>query len=158
MFIEEIYKVSETANDLEKNLLLKYEHLNGKVSYLSSTEKWTRRSNLKGTRFDGFAMTFEPYVIHSPYALEKDEINDADEFSGMFIQIMDVLGDRLNFTVTKTLPPQYDYNEVIRMVSLRRKDMALGIFSITHDRSFDVDFSLGIKEEKSGLFYPKKRK
>ena len=152
--IEEVYRISKTSY-LEHNLLAKYDPMKDIVSYFSSSVKWARRDNLKGTKFDAFAMPFEPYVIQKKNASIKNVRGNENEFSGMMIDVIEVLGDRLNFTVTKCLPPKYDYNEVVKMVSNRSKDMILGMVAMTYDRSLLVDFSLAIKEEKSGLFYPK---
>ena len=152
LLVEEIYKINNSYPDMEQNLLLAYDTSNNTVSYQSSVDKWKRRKNLKGMIFDGLAIPLRPYVTHT-----KSSKVSPSEFSGLFVEVIDVLGAALNFTVNKNLPKRYDYNELIRTISMKKADIGIGIISITYDRSFLVDFSLSIKEERNSLFYPKTR-
>ena len=148
--VEEIYKINNSHPNLEKRLLMTYRIANHSLSYHSSIDKWTRRKDLKGLTFDGLAMPLQPYVTH-----RKLFKHNLSEFSGLFVEVMDLLGAALNFTVNKSLPKSSDYNDLIKAINMKRADIAIGVISITYDRSFLVDFSLSIKEERSALFYPK---
>ena len=152
LLVEEIYKLNNSSPDMEQNLLLAYDTSNNTLSYQSSMDKWKRRKNLKGMIFDGLAIPLRPYVTHT-----KSSKNSPSGFSGLFVEVIDLLGAALNFTVNKNLPKRYDYNELIRTINMKKADIGIGIISITYDRSFFVDFSLSIKEERNSLFYPKTR-
>ena len=154
IFMDEIYKIMRNSPDLEQNRLVKYKYLNDNISYLASKEKWKRRNDLKGVSFDGYLIPLKPYVMHQHLQTRTETIS-VNKFSGLFIDVIDLLSTSLNFTVTKNLSPENNYNEIVKKVSSKTTDMAIGSFSITYDRSLHVDFSLGFIEVKNSLFFPK---
>ena len=155
LFVDEVYKISTNHNNLIEVPLLEYNAKADAVTYLSPKEKWKRRSDLRGITFEAFVKSFKPYVIHNENNPDG-EIGCANTFEGMFIEMMRELEVKLNFTVDKKVENQEGYNEVIDKLENKEKDMAIGVFSFTFDRSKSVDFSVAIHEDKSALLYLKK--
>ena len=158
-YVEEVYKTAPNSPFLLQNKLLTYDAGNDTIAYLSPKEKWKRRSDLRGIEFQGFVKSFEPYVINKktpPITDGNSDTESKNTFEGMFIEVMRELEVMLNFSVTMSLPHKMDYNEVINRISNGEKDMAIGVFSYTYERSFAVDFSVAIHEDRSALLYLKK--
>ena len=95
-------------------------------------------------------MPLDPYVIKSEE--NKTVANDGVNMTGLFIEILDILSKRINLTVTEKIAPKYDYNAAIELVSKGYAKIGIGDFSITYHRSFKVDFSISVNEEKCTLF------
>ena len=155
VFVEEVYKISANDSKLIEVPLLEYNAKTDTITHLSAKEKWKRRSDLRGITFDAFVKSFKPYVIHKKNNLDG-KMGSMDSFEGMFIEMMSELEVKLNFTVNMKVANEEGYNEVIDKLENREKDMAIGVFSFTYDRSKSVDFSVAIHEDKSALLYLKK--
>ena len=157
VLVDEIYKINPNDSLLVQKQYFRYDIENDLIDYILPKEKLKRRNDLKGIAFDGVAKPFKPYVIHKTEVIkDEDEITNINIFDGMFIEIMSELEIRLNFSVTLNFPHKKDYNKVVNMISKNEKDMAIGVFSFTYDRSKIIDFSSAIHEDKSALLYLKK--
>ena len=111
--MKEVYKIYNTSPDLQQNMLIKYNWLSDTLYHLASTDKWKRRSNLKGIQFDALAIPLNPYVMYQNVTNENGKVS-GNQFTGMFIEVVNILGTRLNFTINKTLTQRYDCTNCIK--------------------------------------------
>ena len=155
IYMEEVYKVKSESRDIKRTLLAEYNALNNQLRFLTSMNKWNRRTDLNGLKFNAYMIPNNPYVIYEDVPADKIE-HPAGDIKGMFVDIADILSRNLNFTVNKIKSPISSYDLTIESVGKRMVDMSIGPYSITSQRAKLVDFSLPIFQEKLKLFFPLK--
>nr|XP_053646644.1 glutamate receptor 3-like [Cherax quadricarinatus] len=81
-----------------------------------------------------------------PWVLLKQEQGGTLQASGILIDFLDILAEKLNFTLDSE-----------RVLLLQEADMALGPFSITYVRSRVIDYSVPLYVDNFGIFLPRPR-
>ena len=156
IIFEEIYKIRDHQNQLEKNVLGKI-NLNTKKMNLSGlkTYIWKRRSNLQGIKFNSITEISPPYVNQLDQSLDLYE-NVIVQPRGYFGDIMNHLTGKLNFTINTTLSEKpYNYTYIIESVANGKYDVGYTMFVFNRFRRELVDFSYGITPISFALFYVK---
>ena len=139
MKFEEIYKVKENQNQLEKNILAEFPCTSKESTlYGLKTYVWKRRNTLKGRKFSAVS-----YPVKSPVAKVEFEF---------YYEIMKQLMATINFTVEITYLDE-SYNGIARAIGEGEYD--LGCMGLTFDAyRFGLgDFSQGISSISFALFY-----
>ena len=151
---EEIYKINESENRLEKNILgeIFEDQMEIMVPGLKNPI-WKRRQSLKGTFFTAVSKNRRSWTL--TVKKYKDlEGNQIIHYSGYIPDIMRQLIQILNFSLI-THVSNLPFNDIVMEVGSGRYDIGYQSFSHSFSRSNHVDFSFGLWKPSYGLFYVK---
>jgi ABC-type amino acid transport substrate-binding protein len=148
--VDEVFRITTDSQKLQRISLASYDSLNNRIIRTSSGNQWDRRNDLHGLILNAELMPFSPYVIFD----EKFKSESQDNTRGIFVDIVELLSERMNFTMNKTKCPVSNYELAIDRVGKTGIDMSIGTYSITSGRAKKVDFSFPIFQNKYKLFYP----
>ena len=113
--------------------------------------------DVNGLIFDAVTAKWPPFVS----SIRQTRNVDGEIFytpKGMYIDIMEILSNRLNITFVyhpSTQKPGYQWHDMVERVSIGEYELAITGFSQTLKRHELVDFSLGLMETSLRIIYKK---
>ena len=153
--LREVYRVGEGMDGLKINVLAKFTSIRKLKLIDTMKSMWHRRNNLNGkvfkALFDRHKMgvvkvtnhTYNNRIIYHPH--------------GMIYDIMEILSNRLNFTVIYSpAKKNCSWSHIVKSVSNGQYDFTNNIMQLTFHRSKIVDLSFEIIESSLRLYYPRK--
>ena len=155
MQFEEIYKIEENENMLQKNILA--EVVYGKKELMSSGLNvfiWNRRKSLNGRVFKALSINGISLAMYAKRFTDS-EGKLVTQHSGHVADIMRHLMKTLNFSLIQNVSNKMSYDDIVKEVGSGRYDIGYNIFSQNLLRRSIVDFSLGLVTPNYRLFYVK---
>ena len=151
---EEIYKLDENGNNLEKNILA--EMVSGGKEFLLNGLNlfiWNRRKSLKGKTFKSASKNAQQRFI-TVRKYRNSEGSSVIHHSGYVADIMRPLMQSLNFSLN-TAALDLSYDEIVMQVGSGIYDIGYNSFTQNLLRSNYADISFGLLVPTNGLFYVK---
>ena len=153
---EEIYKIDENQNRLEKNDLGEIiVGRNGMRLALFSSSIWNRRKSLKGKVFNAVSLSGSQMTM-TVMKSKDSEGNSVISYSGYHADVMRHLMQALNFSLNTTVSDK-TANDIVMEVGSGRYDIGLNSFAHILSRDDYADYSLEILDSSVGLFYFKEQ-
>ena len=153
---EEIYKIDENENKLEKNTLR--EIVKGRKDMQLSTLNlsiWNRRKSLKGINFK--AVSIKSSKTTTFVKKSKDSKgNVVIHHSGYFGSILEHMMQDLNFSLNTSVADK-SFNDIVMEVGSGRYDIGINSFAHILARDNYADYSRELLESSFGLFYVKEQ-
>ena len=154
---EEIYKIDETRNRLEKNTL--GEIIYGQKEMLFSSLNvsiWIRRNSVKGKVFDAVSKN----GVQAAMTVKKSKDSEGNiviHQSGYHADVIKHLMQTLNFSLNTTVSDM-SFNDVLKEVGSGQYDIGLNCFNRNLERNNYADFSFPLLSPIFSLFYVKENK
>ena len=153
---EEIFKIDENGENLEKNVLAKFNPKSKELETKGLSKYiWKRRNTLHGINFKSLMDLMPPYVTH----IKKNvDVNGESVLHpvGYYADLISHLMSKLNFTLTNNMNKRrYDTKLLVNLISQGKYDIGITTFIQNRQRKDRVDFSFGIGSQTVSLYYVK---